>query len=162
MRLTKDSGFTLIELLIVVALVGILAGLSAHHVLRARAAANEASAIGTVRSVASGQASYAVTCGGGFYADTLVALVDGRFVSSDVNLSPKSGYLFELIGGEAGSPDCSAGTTAVTYRMTAVPNTTSSGSRGFATNQGGAVWQDSTGAAPEEPFERSGTVTPIQ
>jgi hypothetical protein len=34
--------------------------------------------------------------------------------------------------------------------------------RGFATNQGGVVWEDRTGVAPVEPFVETPTVSPLR
>jgi prepilin-type N-terminal cleavage/methylation domain-containing protein len=63
-----EQGFTLIELIIVVAIIAIIAALATAGLLRSRAAANEASAIASIRVTSSSQKAYAVSCGFGAYA----------------------------------------------------------------------------------------------
>src|ERR1700716_404618 len=101
MKMRDTKGFTLIELLIVVGIIGIIAAIAVPGLLGARMAGNEASAIGSLRSINSGQASYASSCASGGYAIKLADLflpasgsLEG-FISPDLRVDPslKSGYV---------------------------------------------------------------------
>ena len=55
------KGFSLIELLIVVAIILIIAAIAIPNLLRSRIAANESSAVGSIRSINTAQVTYAST-----------------------------------------------------------------------------------------------------
>jgi prepilin-type N-terminal cleavage/methylation domain-containing protein len=174
-RIERRDGFTLIELLVVVAVIGLLAALAAPGLLRARMSGNETSAIASLRAIVVAQASYANTCARGAYATMLLNLAVGPggspegFLSPDLGLTPipiKSGYRFTVLPGAAslaGATDCNGQATRTAYYLTAVPTIAgATGVRGFATNQGGSIWQDVSGTPPVEPFAIGPGVTPVQ
>jgi prepilin-type N-terminal cleavage/methylation domain-containing protein len=74
MRRAREAGFTLIELLIVIAIIAIITALASAGLLRSKAAANEASAIQSMRVTSSSQSAYAVACGRGAYAASYLVL----------------------------------------------------------------------------------------
>ena len=75
-RVRGEQGFTLLDLLFVCGLIGVLSIIALPKLLMAKQAANAASAISSMRAITSAQLTFALTCGGGFYAPDLVTLGD--------------------------------------------------------------------------------------
>jgi type IV pilus assembly protein PilA len=160
----SQAGFTLVEVLIVVTVIAILAAFAVGHLLRAKTAADEASAIGTLRAVNSAQSTFRSSCGQGYFSDSLGTLANGGFISPDANLTPKSGYAFALTSGPgvAGKMDCDDNATSTEYYFAATPLPGVSQRRAFSTDEAGTLWQDSSGVAPVEPFAAVGETSPLK
>ncbi len=66
MATSREKGFSLIELLIVVAIILIIAAIAIPNLLRSRIAANEASAVQSMRAINTAQSTYYSTYGIGY------------------------------------------------------------------------------------------------
>src|SRR4051812_29798489 len=152
----SDAGFTLIDMLFVVALIGLLASMAIPGLMKARGAAQASSALGTLRVLNSGELSFAITCGLGFYSPDLPTLgapppgsTDG-FLPDEMSTAftfTKSGYNFSLAGTSlAGAPaSCNglaAGQASPGYAAVGDPLDPSV-ARYFGTNSDGVIYQHS-------------------
>jgi prepilin-type N-terminal cleavage/methylation domain-containing protein len=158
----RQKGFSLIELLIVVAIILIIAAIAIPNLLRSRIAANEASAVGSLRTLVTAQVTFATTYPTVGFAGAFANLAPpGAGVSPsstaadliDTNLASgvKSGYTY---GSTAMSAATNTGDAifAVTGAGTPVVNVTfivfggpvsknRTGIRNFCTDEGGVIRQ---------------------
>ena len=109
----KQKGFSLIELLIVVAIILIIAAIAIPNLLRARIAANESSAVASVRTINTAMISYNSAYPTVGFAAALVNLGPGGvstacpapptstascFIDGQLASGTKSGYTFVATG----------------------------------------------------------------
>jgi prepilin-type N-terminal cleavage/methylation domain-containing protein len=136
-KTTNQSGFSLVELLVVVIIIAIIAAIAIPNLLASRRAANEASAVSSLRTIHSAQATYQATLGGNVnYAPDLTTLGTATvpdpngLIDSALASGSKSGYTFNVT-----SP------ATQVYCATAVPTTPgTTGNRYFAVSQPGVIW----------------------
>lgn len=166
MMIKKQKGFSLIELLIVVAIILIIAAIAIPNLLRSKMAANEASAVGSVRTINTAAITYNSTYGNGFPSKLVemggapgtttascnnALLIDSVLGGSDP--STKSGYTFTMNAGTAVASTapptgCSASGYADGYGIVATPQTVgTTGQRQFCSDATGVIRYDPTGAA---------------
>jgi len=151
--MNKQRGFSLIELLIVVAIILIIAAIAIPTLLRAKIAANEASGVGSVRTITTAEATYASSWGTGYAANlgflggTPAACAAGATATSACIVDPvlatggKSGYSFVALGN---SPllGVNAG-----FEVNATPFVAGvTGQRSFCADESGVIRLTTTGA----------------
>jgi prepilin-type N-terminal cleavage/methylation domain-containing protein len=138
----KQKGFSLIELLIVVAIILIIAAIAIPNLMRSKMAANEASAVASLRTINTGEVTYNNTYPGTFASLVSLGpnavpcvtptaagacLIDNLLSHATTLATAKSGYIFFVTAGATGTG---------TYTTEAEPATVGqTGTRGFCSDQ---------------------------
>ena len=142
-------GFSLIELLIVVAIILIIAAIAIPNLMKSRMAANESSAVGSIRTLNTAEVEYSASCPNVGFSATLAELNTGAVCAGGTGIidnvlatGVKSGYTFTY------TPVAANGLNT-TYTTVAVPLTVgTTGQRAFFSNQTGVIRYSLSGAAP--------------
>lgn len=150
----NQRGFSLIELLIVVAIILVIAAIAIPNLMRSRMAANEASAVGSLRTINTAQITYsmnypeigfadALASLGGAAVPCVAAVGNGCLIDNTLALGTKSGYTFSVAS--------SGGTPVVTYTTLADPVALDqTGSNSFCSDESGVIYYlvSATGCTP--------------
>jgi prepilin-type N-terminal cleavage/methylation domain-containing protein len=148
----KQKGFSLIELLIVVAIILIIAAIAIPNLLRSRMAANEASAVGSLRTLNTAAVTYSSTYPSIGFPSALVNLSDGGnsvctatttqacLIDNVLASGTKSGYTIAFTS--------DGKTPSVGYSINGDPvNRGTTGQRSFYTSQSGVIRYNATAVA---------------
>jgi type IV pilus assembly protein PilA len=141
-RIRSKKGFSLIELLIVVAIIMIIAAIAIPNLLKARIAANQASAVGSLRTIITAETSYQSSFGQ--FSSTLAALgglspctastATACLIDNVLASGAKSGYTFIYL------PIAGAGGKVNDFNLNAEPSAPgTTGDMHYFTDQSGVI-----------------------
>ena len=164
----KQKGFSLIELLIVVAIILIIAAIAVPNLMRSRMAANESSAVGSLRTINTAQVTYSTTYGTGY---ALLANLGGAdpcaaaaatacLVDSVLTAGTKSGYKITSVAAGGAGTAASPFTTFESGASPVAPG--QSGQRSFCSDQSGVIRANPGGGVPVPPCATAAGYVPLQ
>lgn len=140
--LKKGKGFTLVEIMIVVAIISLLAAIAIPNLLRARHNANEAAAIGGLRTISTASESFRAAQTTPAYPASLAVLsgatppyIDSALGGATAAATAVRGYFYTYASGNANQYDCLA--TPATSGVT--------GTRIFCVDHTGVIRSGATG-----------------
>jgi type IV pilus assembly protein PilA len=140
----KQKGFSLIELLIVVAIILIIAAIAIPNLLRSKMAANESSAVGSLRTINTAEVTYntanptigygnLAVLGGVCPSGTAATAAAACLIDNVLAKGTKSGYNFVATAGAA--------VPSVSYVSSAIPVALNqSGTRSFCSDESGVIY----------------------
>src|SRR5437016_12885378 len=142
----NQKGFSLIELLIVVAVILVIATIAIPNFMRSKVAANQASAVGSLRSLNTACVAYSIS-----YGQFPAALTNLGPIASSGNASSTSADLIDSVlasGSKSGYTFVyTAGPSNQSYSITATPATSSSGQNMYFHDQSILLRVDTSGAS---------------
>ena len=183
-RTKTNKGFSLIELLIVVAIILIIAAISIPNLLRSKMAANEASAVGSIRTINVAAVEYQSIYGIGYPSSltqigssgngngqsnsSTTGCNNAQLIDSVLTSGTKSGYNLSIIPGTQPVPStslpqgCTAGYSDG-YVVIANPVTVgTTGQRAFCSDATGVIRANPSGKATYNPPVCDASQSPLQ